>query len=168
VTRFTVEHKLPGTLERLEALIADPQLYDRLAPALPGLERIELLFSEETEGRLHRRVRYTPRAHDRVPSFGRGLITAEMMIWVEESVFDRAAHRIDYRVTPNLPERWRDRFDSRGSFTFRQEPDGVVRRIDGEVVVRVPIVGVIAERLLVKEVRAGFDADAAVLAGWLR
>ncbi len=164
--RFTVEHRLPGTLERLSSLIADPQLYDRLAPELPGLERIELILSEETDGRLRRRVRYTPRAQ--VPSFGRGLVTAEMMIWVEESVFDRAAQRIDYRVTPNLPERWRDRFDSHGCFTFRQEADGVVRRIEGEVVVRVPIVGAIAERLLVKEVRAGFDADAEVLTRWLR
>ncbi|HEY2745037.1 MAG TPA: DUF2505 family protein [Polyangia bacterium] len=168
--RFVVEHKLPGTIERLEALIADPRLYDRLAPALPGIERIELLASDEADGRLHRRVRYTPRAHasGRVPAFGRGIITPEMLVWIEESVFDRAAHRIDYRITPNLPARWRDRFDSHGAFTLRAEPGGVVRRVDGEVVVRVPIVGAIAERLLVKEVRAGFDADAAVLAGWLR
>ena len=166
--RFTVEHKLPGTIERLESLIVDPQLYDRLAPLLPGIERIELLASDDRDGQLRRRVRYTPRAKDRVPVFGRGLVTPEMLVWVEESLFDRASHRIDYHVTPNLPERWRERFDSRGAFTFRQEQDGVVRRVEGEVIVRVPVVGVLAERVLVKEVRAGFDADAAILAGWLR
>ena len=165
--RFSVEHKLPGTLSRLEAIITDPQLYDRLARALPGLERIELLASEEMDGILRRRVRYTPRAHDRVPAFGRGLVTPEMLIWVEESAFDRAAGRIDYRVEPNLPARWRDRFDSRGCFTFRQEAGGIVRRVDGEVTVRVPVVGGLAERVLVKEAQAGFDADAAVLASWL-
>ena len=116
---------------------------------------------------MRRRVRYTPRAHDRVPSFGRGLVTPEMLIWVEESAYDRARQRIDYRVEPNLPERWRDRFDSRGAFTFREEAGGVVRRVDGEVTVRVPLVGVLAERVLVREVRAGFDADATVLASWL-
>lgn len=165
--RFSVEHRLPGTLARLESLIADPQLYERLARALPGLERIELIASEEANGVLRRRVRYTPRAHDCVPSFGRGLVTPEMLIWVEESVYDRALQRIDYRVEPNLPERWRDRVDSRGTFTFRQEPGGVVRRVEGEITVRVPLVGVLAERVLVREVRAGFDADATVLASWL-
>lgn len=165
--RFSVEHTLPGTLARLEALIADPQLCQRLERALPGLERIELLSSEEASGVLRRRVRYTPRAHDRVPSFGRGLVTPEMLIWVEESAYDRARQRIDYRVEPNLPERWRDRFDSRGCFTFREAAGGLVRRVEGEVTVRVPLVGVLAERLLVREVRAGFEADAAVLATWL-
>jgi hypothetical protein len=102
-----------------------------------------------------------------VPSFGRGLITPEMLIWVEESTYDRARQRIDYRIEPNLPERWRDRFDSRGAFTFREEAGGVVRRVDAEVTVRVPLVGVLAERLLVQEARAGFDADATILASWL-
>jgi hypothetical protein len=90
-----------------------------------------------------------------------------MLVWIEESRFDRARHRIVYAIEPNLPPQWRDRFDSRGAFTFRQDPDGVIRRVDGEVTVRVPIVGALAERVLVNEVRAGFDADAAVLASWL-
>jgi hypothetical protein len=164
---FTIEHTLPGTLARLEAIIADPGLYDRLAPALPGIARIELLDSDERDGKLRRRVRYTPRAEGRLPAFARGRITPEMLIWIEESLYDRAARRIDYRVTPNLPERWRDRFDSHGVFSFREAAGAVVRRVDGEVIVRVPILGAIAERLLVKEVRAGFDADAAVLTSWL-
>jgi hypothetical protein len=166
--RFSVKHKFPGTLARLEALLVDPGLYARLERALPALARIELLSNEEVGGVVRRRVRYTPRvATERVPAYGRGRITPEMLIWVEESAFDRAAHRIDYRVEPNLPERWRDRFESRGVFTFHEEADGVVRRIEGEVTVRVPVLGLLAERHLVKEACAGFDADARVLASWL-
>jgi len=166
--RFSVEHQLPGTLARLEALLVDPGLYARLERALPSLERVELLANDEAYGVIRRRVRYTPRPDpSRVPSFGRGRVTPEMLIWVEESTYDRAAQRIDYVVEPNLPERWRDRFESRGAFTFRAEGGGVVRRVDGEVVVRVPLVGLLAERALVKEARAGFDADARVLASWL-
>jgi hypothetical protein len=165
--RFSVEHDLPGTLTRLESLITDPGLYERLERALPGIERIELLSSEEVGGVLHRRVRYTPRAHDRVPSFGRSFVTPEMLIWVEESAYDRARQRIDYRTEPNLPEHWRNRFDSWGHFTFRQAARGVVRRIEGEITVRVPLIGVLAERVLVRELRTAFDADATVLASWL-
>jgi hypothetical protein len=43
-----------------------------------------------------------------------------MLVWIDESRLDRARHRIDYTIEPNLPPRWRDRFDSRGAFTSRQ------------------------------------------------
>jgi hypothetical protein len=165
--RFSVEHALPGTLASLESLLVDPHTYARLERELPGFERIELLASDETDGVLRRRVRYTPRAHDRVPAFGRGLVTPEMLIWIEESAYDRAQQRIDYTTHPNLPERWRDRFESSGRFTFRQTASGVVRSIAGEINVRVPLVGGLAERVLVREVRAAFDTDANLLASWL-
>lgn len=165
--RFSVEHTLPGTLASLESLLVDPHTYDRLERELPGFERIELLASEETGGVLRRRVRYTPRAHDRVPAFGRGLVTPEMLVWIEESAYDRAQQRIDYTTHPNLPERWRHRFDSSGRFTFRQASSGVLRRIEGEINVRMPLVGGLAERVLVREVVTAFDTDATLLASWL-
>lgn len=165
--RFSVEHALPGTLASLESLLVDPHTYDRLERALPGFERIELLASEETGGVLRRRVRYTPRAYDRVPAFGRGLVTPEMLIWVEESAYDRAQQRIDYSTHPNLPEKWRNRFESTGRFTFRQAASGVVRCIEGEIIVRMPVIGGLAERVLVREVRTAFDTDANLLASWL-
>jgi hypothetical protein len=55
--RFTVEHKLPRTLAQLDALIVDPTLYERMARALPNMERIEFLESDDLDGILRRRVR---------------------------------------------------------------------------------------------------------------
>src|SRR5688572_25128971 len=130
--RFSIEHTFATTLDRLEGLLDEPDFYPRMSRALPGLASIELLAREETNGVLRRRVRYTPRAEDvQLPSFGRGLVTPEMLIWTEESAFHRADHRIDYRIQPNLPEKWRDRFDSSGSFTFNATPRGVLRRVEG-------------------------------------
>lgn len=165
--RFAIDDRFATTLERFEALLDDPDLYPRMQRELPGMARIELLESRETDGVVRRRVRYTPAAAHRIPSFARGRITEEMLVFVEESAFDRAAHRIDYRVEPNLPDQWRDRFASHGRFTFAAAPGGVVRRIEGEVEVRVPLLGAIAERLLVDDVKRNFAAEAAALRRWL-
>jgi hypothetical protein len=165
--RFRFDHEFAVALPRFEALLHHPELYPRLERALPGIERIELIANEERDGRVHRRVRYTPRAEDKLPSFARGLVTPEMLIWVEESIIDRAAHRIDYRVLPNLPEKWRDRFESHGSFTLSSVAGGVARRIEGELHVRAPILGRIAERLLARDLERIFAAEAEALRRWL-
>lgn len=165
--RFAVEHRFATTLARFESLLDDPLLYDKLERELPGIDKIELLSSHETDGVVHRRVRYTPRADGKIPAFGRGLVTPEMLAWVEDSTFRRSLHRIDYRVEPNLPERWRDQFQSHGSFHLHEAAGEVIRRVEGEVIVRVALFGPIVERMLVNELKKGFSSDAQVLRGWL-
>ena len=165
--RFRIDDTFATTLPRFEALLDDPELYPRMARELPGIARIDVLASEERDGVLRRRVRYTPRAEGKIPSFARGRVTPEMLVFVEESAFYRAEHRIDYRVEPNLPDRWRDHFASHGRFSLAAIPGGVARRIDGEVQVRVPLVGGLVERMLVSELRQSFAAEAAVLGRWL-
>jgi hypothetical protein len=166
--RFEIDDTFAATLEELEELLGDPDLYPRMARELPGIERIELLAEHESDGVVQRRVRYTPRdPGERIPAIGRARITPDMMVWVEESRFIRREHRIEYRVEPNLPAEWREQFASHGEFMFTSVAGGVARRIAGEVVVRVPVFGSIVERRLVKELRASFRAEAAVLATWL-
>ncbi len=165
--RFAIDHSFATSLERFESLLHDPNLYARMERVLPGIERIELIEQHEQDGVVHRRVRYTPRAEDKLPSFARGIISPEMLIWTEESAIYRHQHRIEYRVLPNLPERWRDRFSSHGSFRFAATPRGVTRHIEGELVVRAPLFGRIVERMLVKEVTQSFSAEAAELTAWL-
>jgi hypothetical protein len=164
---FGIDNRFAASLERFEALIEDPELYPRMQRALPGMAAIEVLSWQEVDGVLTRKVRYTPRAEDKIPAFGRAVITPEMLIWTEESAFDRRAHRIDYRIEPNIPAKWRDRFASRGFFTFAEHHGEVARRIEGEVTVRVPLLGGIVERMIIKELKHSFAAEAAELTAWL-
>src|SRR6266542_834403 len=141
--RFEIDDTFAATVEELEALLDEPELYPRMARALPNIERIELLDEAERDGVMRRRVRYTPsrEAAERIPAIARGRLRPEMMVWVEESCFWRSEHRLEYSVMPNIPEEWRGQFTSRGEFRFSEgaEPDGggggggVARRIAGEV-----------------------------------
>ncbi len=164
--RFGIEHSFAVSRARFEALIEDAAHQARLLRELPGIAAAELLSEEERHGVLHRRVRFTPAAAlrgDGIPSYGRGLIKPEMLIWVEDSRFVRAAHRIDYTVEPNLPPKWRDRFTSQGSFHFLEAGAHVLRRVEGELRVHVAVLGRLAEAFLVGELKQGLAREAAAL-----
>lgn len=164
--KFEIVDRFPTTVASFERVLDDPQLYDKLR--LPGIEKIEPLERSEDGGRVRRRVRYTPNTDGKIPAFGRSVVKPSMLRWIEESTYDRARHRFDYRILPNLPESWRDRFESHGSYQLTQEGGEVVRRIEGEITVRVPLLGRTVEKLLVKEVTENFRAESAAMSALLR
>jgi hypothetical protein len=165
--RFTVETEFAATLAEFEALLDSPELHARLERAMPGILKIEPLARDEDERAIRRRVRYQPNTDGKIPAFGRAVVKPSMLAWIEESTFDKALHRFEYRILPNLPEAWRDRFESRGSYQLAATAGGVKRRIEGEIHVRVPLVGGAVEKLLVKEVEANFRAESAALIQWI-
>ncbi len=165
--RFTVENEFAASVAELEALLDSPALHERLQRAMPAIDAIEPLERLEDEREVRRRVRYRPNVDGKIPAFGRGVVKPEMLAWVEESVWDKAAHRYRYRIVPNLPAAWRDRFDSHGSYQLTATARGVHRLIEGEIHVRVPLVGGLVERMLVKEVEQNFRAEAEALRRFL-
>jgi hypothetical protein len=166
--KFQILDRFDGTLAEFERVLDDPKLHDRLAQAMPGLLRIEPLERVDEGERVRRRVRYTPNTDGKIPSFGRSVVKPSMLAWVEESTFDKTRHRFEYRILPNLPENWRDRFHSQGSYQLSQEGQKVLRRIEGEIVVRLPLLGGTVEKLLLRELKENFRAEADAMSAMLR
>jgi hypothetical protein len=161
--KFAIDHRFAASMEQLEHVLFAPSLYEALERGMPGIERIEPLERVDEGGVVRRRVRYTPRVGDKIPAFGRAVVKPSMLQWVEESTYDRARHRFDYRIVPNLPEAWRDRFRSSGCYELRTVGEEVARHIDGDIDVRVPLLGRTVEKLLVREITDNFRAEAAIL-----
>jgi len=162
LVEFRLEHAFDATLAEMEAvLLADPGLFALLEDAMPGIEEVRLLDQQDDGRVLTRRVRYVP--HGKIPGFAKRFITREMTSWVEVSRYDRARARFDYEIQPSIPEKWRDRFESAGSYTLTPAAGGagkVHRVIDGRVVIRAAVVGGLAERFLVAEVKKNFEHEA--------
>ncbi len=167
--RFTIEDRFAVSVEAFERLLLDDAaLYPRLAAAMPGIRAIEPLEREEDERAVRRRVRYTPNVEGKIPAFGRAFVTPAMLSWVEESSYDKVERTFKFRIVPNLPAGWRDRFDSRGSYALTRGDDGgVVRRIACELRVQVPLFGGRIERMLRREVEENFRAEANAIARWI-
>jgi Protein of unknown function (DUF2505) len=166
--KFAIDDRFDATVAEIEARLEDPSLYARLQAAMPGIRAIEPLTREDDGARVVKRVRYLPNVDGKIPSFGRAFVKPEMLSWIEESTYDKRAHRFDYRIVPNLPPAWRDRFDSRGSYVLAADGARATRRrIECEIHVRVPLFGGRIERMLRREVEANFRGEAAAMARWL-
>jgi hypothetical protein len=168
--KFEIVDRFDGSLAAFEAVLNSADLHARLAVAMPGIESIEPLERVEDERCIRRRVRYTPRTEGKIPSFAMksSVVKPSMLRWIEESSYDKARHCFDYRILPNLPEIWRDRFQSQGRYQLAEDGGQVLRRIQGEIVVRVPLLGRTVEKLLVREVTENFHAEAAAMSALLR
>lgn len=165
--KFEMRHELAATVAQLERAIFHPDFCARLLASLRKLEAMEELERNETEHEIVRRLRVRPRYE--LPSFAKGRIKPEMTEYVEASRYDKRAHRFTYTIHPNIPPAWSDKFTSRGTYTLTDAPGGSTRRhIEVELVLKVPLIGGLAERYIAEQVKASFDEEARAIEAFAR
>jgi hypothetical protein len=164
--KFDVTHDFDTNMATLEKALFDPRLYSLLSENLESVKKVELLELKDEGREVRRKVRYVPSTE--IPSFARGKIKPEMLEWVEDTTYDRERHQFDYRILPNIPERWHDRFASRGIYRLTEMGGKVRRVIEGEVTIRVTLIGGMAERYVISQIKKNFDQEAEGLRAFLR
>ena len=142
--RFDAEQRFDTTVERLLALFTDPDFY----PTLGGLPQISVpeIVAHSTSGdtvRIDLRQRYT----GDLPSAALAVLDPERLTWVEQLVFDLDSATATTRL---VPDHYPDRLTCTGTYTFRAAGGSAsIRRLDGNLRVRVPLVGGRVEQALV-------------------
>jgi hypothetical protein len=164
--KYELTHTFDVDLATFEAALLDPRLLESMRQHMGGVRKIEEIDRSDDGQRIRRRLRFVPSTE--VPSFARGKIKPEMLEWTEESTYDRERHRCDYRILPNIPERWQDRFRSSGTYSLTEAGGKVRRVLEGEVTIKVTLVGGMAERYVVGQVKKNFDDEAEAMRQVLR
>lgn len=157
--RFEIRHDIDAPLEQIEGLIASSELAPAIAARLPKVESMEVVELAREGGRL-RRVTHT-QARSLLPLLDRFDVARESMQWDEVFTYDPAERVAIYRVEPL--ERFRERVDCGG--VYRLEPLSARRTrrvVEVRFEVRVAVLGSAIERLASAEVRAHYDAEAAL------
>jgi hypothetical protein len=161
--RFRVEQRFPAPLAAVEDALLHPAFLARLAE-LPKLGSPELLSSDAAGTVVHQRVRYRF-AGDLAPAVTT-VVDPARLTWVEDTAYDRAAHRGEHRI---LPDHYANRLSS--SYTTFLESagpaSGTVRTTEGEVKVRFPLVGGKVEKAIVAGLVEHAALEAEVLSRWL-
>lgn len=154
--RFHAEHHFAAPAVEVVALLLDPGFHRGLE--LPDLALLAADEGEDEGGRSVLRLRY-----DFVGNLDRlaqRLLGGRRLTWFQELRLDRSTGtgRLTF-AAESAPDKLR------GAAELRVRPDGggTVRRIDGELVVSVPLVGRTAERRIVPGLQRRLDIEARAL-----
>ncbi|MEK6606887.1 MAG: DUF2505 family protein, partial [Myxococcota bacterium] len=163
--KFVIRHRFEAPLARVEAAMFDPELPAFLRAHMKTIVAIEPLERVEENGRVRRRVKYVPAPL--IESIGLKKVDPAWMAWVEESTYDRAAHRLEFRNVP-VVGKVRDLIENGGTLALREAgPAATERVIEGELRVKVFLVGKIAEKVIYANAGKILEDEARALAAFL-
>ena len=160
--RFRIEQRLAAPTERVETVLLDGDWY-RAVHASEAVWAPELLEVEDEGGPVvGLRVRY--RFRGRLNAAAARVLDPARLSWVEVSTLDRGSHTIDLRFEPDS---YADKLRFTGSIVLRPEGATTVRQLDGDVKVRVPLVGGKVEGAIVSGLREHAAVEEAVFARYV-
>jgi hypothetical protein len=162
--QFDIEQRFSAPPDAVLAAFADPTLYAAMA-GHARVDRPDLLGVETDGDAVVVRVRYRFTAE--LPAAALAVIDPGRLSWVEETRYDHAAST---SVTRLLPDHYAERIIASARSTFAAppgDPSRTVRRISGQVQVRVPLVGGKVEAAIVDGLREHLDEQAEAVTGHL-
>jgi uncharacterized protein YndB with AHSA1/START domain len=158
--RFQIEQRFDAGPDDVMRAYTDPALYDRMV----GMARVEqpAVIDVEREGDVVvMRVRFRFIAD--VPGAARAIVDPTRLTWIDETRYDLVAHTSTTRL---LPDHYADRLKASASSRFDPDPTDpgrTVRRVEGELSVRAPLVAGKVERAIVDGLREHLADEAHVV-----
>ena len=143
---LVIEHRFERvTVGRFVDIYFSPDYNAAVAP-LANLSRRELISERAIDGgRVERRIRMVPSI--KLPRAVTRLLRGAAVEYTEVNTYDPATQQAHYRIESQAGERikvW-------GVISFIADGDGCRRRIEGDIVVRVPGLGRWVEKLIADE-----------------
>ena len=164
--KYKFEKVFDCSPQRLIEVMFRKGITEELKKSMTTLVEAETLSWEDTGDKIVRRVRYLP-----VPAIkrvGPKKVEPKWMEWVEESVLYKDKLRGEYKNIPTTPG-IAQRMENHGEITFQTLPNGKTKRvITGELKVKVPILGKIAERLIYSYAQKILEDEANALIKYLK
>lgn len=158
--RFEIRHTFRHSPTAVAAAMFDPAAGAFLSERMSTIIEVESLSRGESAGVLDARTRYLP-----VPlirKVGPKTVEPKWMEWVAELRFDRRTLHATFRNVPTN-RKVANLMDNAGEITLRATPDGTERTLTGELRVKVPLLGRIAEKIIHKNAVEILDEEARIL-----
>ncbi|MEO7555582.1 MAG: DUF2505 family protein [Acidimicrobiales bacterium] len=158
---FQFEQRIGGSPDAVAAAFADPAYYASLGE-LPKLGGAEVLRHGLEGDVVTLEIRY--RFTGDLSSAVRAVIDPAKLTWVEHSTHDLATLQVHYELRP---DHYHDRLQCQGGYRFQADGEATLRRDEGDLKVRVALVGSRVEGAIVSGLREHLAAEAALVERFL-
>ncbi len=158
--RLAASHHFTASIAEVGAAMGDPAFYAELR--LPDVEPPELVSREADGERVDVHVRFTYTG--KLDPIARRIVGHDHVSWVQQLQIDPSTASAALQVVPAVgmvP------VTCTGTFTLRDEGDGCVRTLDGDLRIKVPIIGSRAEKSLAPGILRRLDIEAEALNAFL-
>lgn len=162
--KVRLTHRFRADLATFERCMLDDDLPAFLADNCSRLSHVENRAVEERGTTVRGTTVY--RARPREYRVGPRRISSEGEM-LSHWTYDRATRTGTFENNPDLPPLLRPLFSNRGTMTLREQGPWIERVIEGELVVKVPIIGRIAEYVIRRAGEAIFRQEARALARFI-
>jgi Protein of unknown function (DUF2505) len=160
--QFSAEHRFPGPTADVVALMVDPAF--EASVALPDLGAATVLGHDATGAQRLLRLRYE--YIGQLDPIARRLLAGQDLALVQEVRLDPSSGRGRLTISAEADP---DRLHGSADVTVADDGvDACVRRLRGEFVVKVPLMGRTVERRLLPGILGRLDIEAAALTARLR
>jgi hypothetical protein len=157
--KLNVRHTFPCTLDVFWQMFWDDD-YDRMLSESAGVTRSTLWDRTEGAQRIWR-MRFTP--DQELPSVVAKALGTTKLVYEQESRLD-AQQTLHWDVFPAVVP---DKVTARGTMRAVANNGGIDRIVDGEISVRIPIIGGRIEKTIHKSVMDSYERAAEVTLAWL-
>ncbi len=159
--RFSMTHHFKCAPDDLWDVFAEPE-FDRRLREETGVER-ELLEAKYEDGVQFERIRSV--SNRELPAVMKTALGIERFEFEQQNRLDRSENILNWTVsTPFLS----DRVDAGGTTRVEATDTGCTRIIDGQVDIRLPLVGRKMERKLLGNIRESYEKAARIAADLLQ
>lgn len=159
---FEISHSFDTDVDELAAALLDQDFQASLNDVGSLAEREVILQEERRDGTVLRQVRCVLDLE--VSGAAKRFLGDVKPAWIEEAVWDPAAHRWNWTIHPDVAA---ELMTAGGHIDVRAERTGAARTVWGTVKVKVPLYGSKVERWIVDGIEAAYDEEAERLAEWL-
>ena len=159
--RFQLDQIFRAPADDVARTYTDPAFYELLGH-LPKLGQPQVLDRQEDGDVVCLQVRYRFTG-DLSPAVKR-VLDPDRLSWVEHSTHDLARREAEFRL---VPDHYGDKLRSSGRYRFEEQGEVTRRVAEGDVAVRVPIVGGSVERAIVSGLREHLSEETRVVERFL-
>ena len=156
-TTFRLEHDFPDiSIELYERYLNHPELIAMLS-GMPAFRSRDLVEKTELgDGKINWKFKVV--AGGDIPASARRVVNEDMLTWHEDTRFEPKEHTIYWTITP-LKEKVQGILDAKGIWKLTPKGEGTHRVIEGNISVKIPIVGKVVEQFLAGELKKNYDVE---------